>query len=141
MTRLMQFERLKKMLAATAMATLALGGFVPSVAEAQEAAAEPTPLVIEGPQPTTADELLQQVIQGWEVERVEDKERERIFANAREDQRKLLAEAKATEARAEARSQALESEYQQKEVTIAELEEALTQRMGNLGELLGPDRT
>jgi biopolymer transport protein ExbB len=136
----MQFERLKKMLAATAMASLALGGFAPSVAEAQEAAAEPTPLVIEGPQPTTADELLQQVIQGWEVEKVEDKERERIFANAREDQRKLLAEAKATEARAEARSQSLESEYQQKEVTIAELEETLTQRMGNLGELFGVTR-
>jgi biopolymer transport protein ExbB len=141
MTRLMQFERLlKKMLAGTAMASLALGGFVPSVAEAQEAVAEPTPLVIEGPRPTTADELLQQVIQGWEVEKVEDKERERIFANAREDQRKLLAEGKATEARAEARSQALESEYQQKEVTIAELEEALTQRMGNLGELFGVTR-
>jgi biopolymer transport protein ExbB len=141
MTRLMQFERLlKKMLAGTAMASLALGGFVPSVAEAQEAAAEPTPLVIEGPRPTTADELLQEVIQGWEVEKVEDKERERIFANAREGQRKLLAEAKATEARAEARSQALESEYQQKEVTIAELEETLTQRMGNLGELFGVTR-
>ena len=141
MTRLMQFERLlKKMLAGTAMASLALGGFVPSVAEAQEAVAEPTPLVIEGPRPTTADELLQEVIQGWEVEKVEDKERERIFANAREDQRKLLAEGKATEARAEARSQALESEYQQKEVTIAELEEALTQRMGNLGELFGVTR-
>jgi biopolymer transport protein ExbB len=141
MTRLMQFERLlKKMLAGTAMASLALGGLVPFVAEAQEAAAEPTPLVIEGPRPTTADELLQEVIQGWEVERVEDKERERIFANAREDQRKLLAEGKATEARAEARSQALESEYQQKEVTIAELEEALTQRMGNLGELFGVTR-
>jgi biopolymer transport protein ExbB len=136
----MQFERLKKMLAATAMVSLALGGFVPSVAEAQEEAAEPTPLVIEGPQPTTADDLLQRVIEGWEVEKVEDKERERIFANAREDQRKLLAEAKATEARAEARSQALESEYQQKEVTIAELEEALTQRMGNLGELFGVTR-
>ena len=141
MTRLMQFERLlKKMLAGTAMASLALGGFAPSVAEAQEAVAEPTPLVIEGPRPTAADELLQQVIQGWEVEKVEDKERERIFANAREDQRKLLAEGKATEARAEARSQALESEYQQKEVTIAELEEALTQRMGNLGELFGVTR-
>jgi biopolymer transport protein ExbB len=110
------------------------------VTVAQDAAAEPTPLVIEGPRPTTADELLQEVIQGWEVEKLEDKERERIFANAREDQRRLLADAKAKEARAEARSQALEMKYQENEVTIAELEEALTQRMGNLGELFGVTR-
>ncbi len=90
--------------------------------------------------PTTADELLQEVIKGWEVEKVEDAERERAFANAREDQRKLLAAAKAKEARAEALSQALEKEYQENEITIAELEEALTQRMGNLGELFGVTR-
>ena len=140
MARLMQFEGLKKFWAGTAVASLLLGGFTPSLAVAQEAAAEPTPLVIEGPRPTTADDLLREVIKGWEVEKLEDKERERRFANAREDQRKLLSEAKATEARAEARSQALEKEYQEKEVTIAELTEALKLRMGNLGELFGVTR-
>jgi len=117
-----------------------LGSFAPSVAIAQEEAAEPTPLVIEGPRPTTAEELLEEVMKGWEVEKVEDKERERRFANAREDQQKMLTDAKAKEARAEARSQALETEYQEKEVTIAELEEVLTKRMGNLGELFGVTR-
>ena len=117
------------------------GSFAPSLAVAQEeAAAEPTPLVIEGPRPTTAEELLEEVIKGWEVEKVEDKERERRFANAHQDQQKMLTDAKAKEARAEARSQALEKEYQEKEVTIAELEETLTQRMGNLGELFGVTR-
>lgn len=140
MARLMQFEGLKKFWAGTAVASLLLGSFTPSLAVAQEAAAEPTPLVIEGPRPTTADDLLREVIKGWEVEKLEDKERERRFANAREDQRKLLSEAKATEARAEARSQALEKEYQENEVTIAELTEALKLRMGNLGELFGVTR-
>ena len=143
MARPMQFERLKNSLVGTAVAGFMLGGFVPFLAmaqEAREADAEPTPLVIEGPRPTTADELLQEVIKGWQVEKLEDKERERIFANAREDQRKLLAAAKAKEARAEARSQALEKEYQEKEVTIAELEDALELRMGNLGELFGVTR-
>jgi biopolymer transport protein ExbB len=145
MSGLMRFDRSKNILSATAVAGLLLGGFAPSLAAGQEAAAapqaaEPNPLVIEGPMPTSADELLKEVLKGWEVEKVEDKERERRFANAREDQRKLLADAKAMEDRAEARSQALELEYQEKEVTIAELEEALEERMGNLGELFGVTR-
>ena len=140
MARLNHFKRIKNTLAGSALVGLLFGGSMPSLAVAQEAAAEPTPLVIEGPMPTTADELLQEVIKGWEVEKVEDAERERAFANAREDQQKLLAAAMAKEARAEALSQALEKEYQEKEVTIAELEEALTKRMGNLGELFGVTR-
>jgi biopolymer transport protein ExbB len=140
MSRLTRFERLKNVLAGTAAAAMLMGGFVSAPAVAQEAAAEPTPLVIEGPRPTTADQLLQEVLKGWQVEKREDAERERRFANAREDQREMLADAKGKEARAEAMSQALEKEYQEKEVTIAELEEALEQRMGNLGELFGVTR-
>jgi biopolymer transport protein ExbB len=148
MSRQIKFDRLKKVLAGTAASSLlfagiGVAGFGATSANAQgaqAAAAEPTPLVIEGPRPTTAEELLQEVISGWEVEKVEDAERERRFAGAKEEQRELLSAAKAKEARAEARSQALEKEYQEKEVTIAELEEALTQRMGNLGELFGVTR-
>ncbi len=122
-------------------AMLAAAALLPSVAAAQaEGSAEPTPMVIEGPEPTTVDELLEAVREGWQVEKVEDAERERRFRNAREDQRRLLEEARAEEARAEALSQALEREYQEKEIRIAELEEALTQRMGNLGELFGVTR-
>ncbi len=141
MSRLMRFDRSNTIWAIVAASSLLLSMFTASLGVAQEAApAEPHPPVIEGPTPTTADELLQEVLKGWEVEKVEDKERERRFANAREEQRKLLAAAKAKEARAEARSQALEKEYQEKEVTIAELEDALEQRMGNLGELFGVTR-
>ncbi|MAG30689.1 MAG: flagellar motor protein MotA [Deltaproteobacteria bacterium] len=134
MFRLNGFTSLKNGLAALAV----VGLLLPAIAFAQDA--EPTPLVIEGPTPTTADELLEQVKKGWEVEKREDKEREERFRAAREEQRSMLAAAKAKEAREEARSQALESEYQEKEVTIAELEEALEQRMGNLGELFGVTR-
>ena len=137
MSRFIRFDS-KSVLAGVVALGLSLG-FVAPAAIAQDAA-EPTPMVIEGPRPTTAAELLEEVRRGWEVEKVEDKERERRFANAREDQKELLATAKAKEARAEARSQALEKEYQEKEVKIAELEEALEQRMGNLGELFGVTR-
>ena len=140
MFRLNHLNGLKNVLTGTAAAGLLLGGIAPSLATAQDAAAEPTPLVIEGPMPSTVDDLLQEVIKGWKVEKVEDAERERRFASARDDQKQLLGAAKAKEARAEARSQALETEYQEKEVTIAELEEVLEQRMGNLGELFGVTR-
>ena len=106
---------------------------------AQEASESPA-MVIDVPQATSADDLLEKVRAGFEVERTEDKQREERFKNAREDQRQMLADAKAREAREEARSQALEKEYQEKEVKIAELEEALDQRMGNLGELFGVTR-
>lgn len=112
---------------------LAFAGLGVSAASAQD-------MVIDAPKATTADELLRQVREGYEVEKLEDKERERRFANARADQKQLLADAKAKEKREEARSQALEKSYQEKEVEIAELTEALEQRMGNLGELFGVTR-
>lgn len=121
-----------------ALAVLTSGVVAPSVAVAQEA--EPPAMVIESPNVTTVEELLKAVRTSWEVEKAEDIRRERDFANAREEQKTLLANAKRDEARQEARSQALEKEYQQKEVSIAELTAALEQRMGNLGELFGVTR-
>lgn len=97
-------------------------------------------MVIDVPQATSPDDLLRKVREGFAVEQREDAERERRFQNAREEQRQLLADRKAEEARQEARSQALEKTYQENEVKIAELEEALEQRMGNLGELFGVTR-
>ena len=97
-------------------------------------------MVIDGPQPTTVDDLINEVRKGWNVERAEDKQREARFAAARGEQAELLRQAKAKEARAEAQSQQLEKTYQENEVTIAELSEALEQRLGNLGELFGVTR-
>ncbi len=117
---------------------LALSGLVSGAAVAQDA--EPPAMVIESPTVTTVEELLEAVRSSWAVEKREDIERESRFKAARDDQSRLLADAKRQEAREEARSQALEKEYQEKEVEIAELEEALDQRMGNLGELFGVTR-
>ncbi|MBW2496568.1 MAG: hypothetical protein JRF61_04785, partial [Deltaproteobacteria bacterium] len=138
MSRQMRFAFSRQIFAGVAAFGLLAGLGVPPLASAQEA--EPTPMVIEGPEPTTVEQLLDAVREGWKVEKVEDAERERRFATAREDQRQLLEEAKATEGRAEALSQALEMEYQEKEAKIAELEDALESRMGNLGELFGVTR-
>lgn len=135
----MQSHWVRSLLVGACVSVLAAGGLMPSLSLAQESD-EPTPMVIEGPEPTTVEELLEAVREGWEVEKIEDAERERRFRDAREDQKRLLQQAKAQEARAEALSQALEQEYQEKEIRIAELEEVLTQRMGNLGELFGVTR-
>jgi biopolymer transport protein ExbB len=118
--------------------TLSLALLFPLAAGAQDAA--PAAMVIEAPTVTTADELLEAVRNGFEVESQQDLQRERDFENARDDQRQLLSDAKSVEASEEARSQRLEKEYQEKEVEIAELEAALDQRMGNLGELFGVTR-
>ncbi len=139
MSRFKRVSAVRNLLAGSVALGLAVSGFAP-VAFAQDADSQPNPMVIEGPQPATVEELLQKVREGWVVEKREDVERERRFEDARGQQADLLRKAKATEARAEALSQALEKEYQEKEVTIAELQEALAERLGNLGELFGVTR-
>ncbi len=119
---------------------LVLAGAAWAQDAAAPAAQEPTPMVIDGPTPTSPEELLKAVREGWAVERKEDKEREARFASAREEQTRLLAEAKQLEASKEALSQQLEADYQAKEVQITELTATLDSRMGNLGELFGVTR-
>ncbi|MCR9097472.1 MAG: MotA/TolQ/ExbB proton channel family protein [bacterium] len=126
-------QNMKKWVVAGALVAL-----LPIAAGAQET--EPGAMVIDVPQSTSVDDLLEKVRKGFDVQKREDAERVRIFETRREEQDQLLADAKAREAREEARSQALEKEYQEKEVKIAELEAALEQRMGNLGELFGVTR-
>ncbi len=139
MSRFKQLSGVRNLLAGSVVLGLVISGFA-AVAFAQEGESEPNPMVIEGPRPSTVEDLLEAVRQGWEIEKREDVERERRFESARGEQADMLRKAKATEARAEARSEALEKEYQEKEVTIAELQEALDQRLGNLGELFGVTR-
>lgn len=133
MSRSIVVRNMKKWIAVGALVAL-----LPIAAGAQEA--EPGAMVIDVPESSSVDDLLEKVRQGFEVQSREDAERERLFESRRGEQDQLLADAKAREARAEARSQALEKEYQEKEVEIAELEAALEQRMGNLGELFGVTR-
>jgi len=133
MTRSNLISNMKKTVVATAMIAM-----FPVSALAQEG--EAPAMVIDVPTATSVDDLLEKVRAGFEVTSREDAEREAKFAGDRSQQQQMLADAKAKEAREEATSQALEKDYQEKEVKIAELEEALNQRMGNLGELFGVTR-
>jgi len=133
MFRTTTIRNMKKWVAASALLA-----FLPVTAVAQET--EPGQMVIDVPQATSPDDLLEKVRQGFVIEKDEDRRRVIDFEQRRDEQAQMLADAKAREAREEARSQALEKEYQEKEVKIAELEEALAQRMGNLGELFGVTR-
>jgi biopolymer transport protein ExbB len=112
---------------------------MPAFALAQGAEEAPA-MVIDVPQATSADDLLRKVREGFEVRKRENAQREARFKAARNEQQQMLADAKALEDREEATSQALEKQYQENETKIAELEEALEQRMGNLGELFGVTR-
>jgi biopolymer transport protein ExbB len=129
------FEKsVSRMIAMALLVTL-----MPVSALAQDAAEAPA-MVIDVPQATSADDLLKKVREGFEVRKRENAQREARFKSARNEQQQMLADAKALEDREEATSQALEKQYQENETKIAELEEALEQRMGNLGELFGVTR-
>ena len=104
-------------------------------AEQAEQAAAPAPAA--EPQAKTLDELLELVRAEWRDERKENKEREARFRAAKDQQAKLLADAKALQERLEARSEKLEAIFEENEHTLAELEETLAERMGTLGELFG----
>jgi biopolymer transport protein ExbB len=92
---------------------------------------------IEVPDPKSLDELLDLVTQGFRVERKENREREKAFLAAKDQQQLLLDEALATLASAEARSQRLEVSYNENEAAIGEGEEQLRERLGQMGELFG----
>jgi biopolymer transport protein ExbB len=81
--------------------------------------------------------LLGLVKQGLDVEKAENVRREQEFVRARDQQQRLLAEAKATLAQKEALSQQLETTYNENEKRIGENEALLTERLGELGELFG----
>jgi biopolymer transport protein ExbB len=96
------------------------------------AAATPPP-----PKATTMDDLLKRVRQGWNTEREENREREASFKKQRDQQVRLLKEAKATRAAEENRSENLETQFQANELTLTQLEDTRRERLGALGELFG----
>ena len=126
----------------TALASAALLA-TPLAALAQDETAEtaetaaPAPERAVVPPGLTIDELLERVREGWRAERVVNERREKEFRGARSRQSSLLAQAKASLAAEEARSDQLEEDFEQNELKIAEQEEILAQRLGTLGELFG----
>ncbi len=105
--------------------------------KAADEAAAAMPAAKMPPQSSSMEALLERVKKGWAGERKANREREAIFAKAKADQQRLLDEAKATRAALERRSETLERRFEDNELSLANLEETLTQRLGALGELFG----
>jgi biopolymer transport protein ExbB len=115
-----------------AIATLSLICTLGLAAPAAHGQAEPA-----AEEPKTLFELLDMVKHGLEVERAENLRRVQEFMRAKENQERLLAEARATLASKEEISQQLEDTYNENDATIGDKEARLTERLGQLGELFG----
>lgn len=116
------------------------GSAFPQAADADAAAAAPPAAEEPAPEPPPAislDQLLEQVRTGRRAEEKVNKDREAAFRREKRNQEKLLADAKAKRDAEEQRSEQLETNFEQNELKIAELEELLAVRLGTLGELFG----
>lgn len=82
-------------------------------------------------------ELLEQTRNARALKTAENAEREREFIENRDRRAELLAEARRKRDAAESRSKALSATFDANEVALAELEDRMDQRVGNLGELFG----
>ena len=81
------------------------------------------------------DDLYREVEQSVQQEGRINQQREQEFINARNQQRQMLAQARADRESEERRSDRLKNAYDTNERNLAELETVLQERMGNLGEL------
>lgn len=116
---------------------LALGFLLaPAVQAAEEAAAaaDAAPVVREA---NSLEELLRNVEQRRVVESRDHAAREQRFSREKDQQAKLLADAKAERKREEERSDRLETTYEENEVKLGDLSEQLDKRLGSLRELFG----
>lgn len=82
--------------------------------------------------PVDLDSLLEEVRQSRGTEQRINQERERRFLGARDEQQKLLTEARAQERAEEQRADRLRGEFEGNEVRLADLEEDLQSRSGEL---------
>ena len=85
----------------------------------------------------TLEDLARAVREAATTEAGINQEREARFVRERNNQQKLLGEARQELANENARADRLRVEYDQNERTLADLETTLAERMGNLGELFG----
>jgi biopolymer transport protein ExbB len=83
------------------------------------------------------DELLRMVEQGRASETREHREREQRFAAAKNQQQRLLNEARQRKTQLERRSNELERSFERNEIRTADLMELMDSRLGTLKELFG----
>ena len=126
-----------RVLAAVAAALLipAAGAFAQSEPAGDADAAPQT--VDSKPKAMDLDALLAAVQAGWAEERQENQRREAEFLKTKDNQARLLANAEAALAREENTSQQLEETFASNEIELAQQTDALTAKLGTLGELFG----
>jgi biopolymer transport protein ExbB len=83
------------------------------------------------------DDVLKKVKQGQYQQSQENKLREQEFEKRKSEQEKLLREAVATRNKEEAVSNQLETQFEENEIKIGDLQDALNNRLGSLKELFG----
>lgn len=88
-------------------------------------------------QPSTLDQLLQEVRRSSRETAAANQRREREFREARDQQRQMLADANNELETEEARSTRLREQFDGNEQELTQLSETLRTRMGNLGEVFG----
>ncbi len=88
-------------------------------------------------QNATLDQLLQETRRAANQQKAENERREAEFRRQRDQQRQLLANARAQLQAAERLSDQLKAEFDENEKALVELETTLTERSGNLGEMFG----
>jgi biopolymer transport protein ExbB len=124
-------------IAASTLWMAALPALAQEEAAQEETARQETAQEKKAPKAKSLDELLRQVQAGWRGERAEIQRRENEFKQARQEQQRLLGEAKASRLREEKRSEEMELAFEENETRIAEFENTLNERLGTLGELFG----
>lgn len=87
--------------------------------------------------PADLDQLLEQTRNARVAEAKENQERIARFQRERDQQTRLLAEAKAQLAAQDARSRQLSAQFDANEKKLSELQAALDVKVGNLGEMFG----
>ena len=83
------------------------------------------------------DELLENVRQRRVVESREHVRREEEFKSRKDQQAKMLADARAEKRRQEQRSERLETTFEENEIRIGQMQEQYDKRLGSLRELFG----
>jgi biopolymer transport protein ExbB len=91
----------------------------------------------QAPRAKSLKELLKMVEGGWKTESQEIKQREAEFMADKNKRKVLLRQARATLAKLQKQSEALEKAFDNNEALVPKLEETLKTRLGTMGELFG----
>jgi biopolymer transport protein ExbB len=119
--------------------TWMLTGAPSAVAAEAAAPAAPAdaPMDLQVNKANSLDELLKLVEERRVVESRENTAREAEFRKDKDAQARLLGNAKAQRTREEQRSERLETQFEENEIRIGDLQEQLNKRLGSLRELFG----